>query len=228
MAEKVCGVYFIKNTVNGKWYVGSSVDINRRLKGHFNNLRKGKHVNHLLQNDWISFGEAAFSSGILDVASEADLIKVEQAWIDRLADYNLAPAAGSTLGFKQSDEFKAKRREMTLGENNPMFGKKRPEVGDRMRAIHTGRKLSEEHKAKCAEALKGKGVGKVITQAQREAISRANKGRKRTPEQLIKMSEAQKNRKPISEETREKLRVASTGRRHSEETKIKIGLAMRK
>lgn len=37
------GVYWWLNLVNGKVYVGSSIDVTRRKTGHLNALRKGVH-----------------------------------------------------------------------------------------------------------------------------------------------------------------------------------------
>lgn len=34
MANKICGVYKIKNIVNDKFYIGSSKDIKKRWKQH--------------------------------------------------------------------------------------------------------------------------------------------------------------------------------------------------
>lgn len=222
MGKKIMGIYFIENTVNGKRYIGSSVDINRRLKGHLNCLRKGKHVNIHLSRAWEMHGEASFVTGICEVVPDIGLLVVrEQVWIDSDGYYNLAPAAGSTLGFKQSDEFKRKQSERVAGRNNPMYGTKRPEVGEILRKVHTGRVLTEEHKRKCSEALRGRIEGPMS--AERKAkIGAANRGKVRTEEHRARMSAAQKNRPPISEETREKLRVANTGFRHSEETKRKL------
>lgn len=160
MAEKIMGVYYIQNNANGKRYIGSSIDVNRRPRGHLSCLRKGTHVNVHLTRAWSISGESQFETGICEVVRDREyLISREQFWIDAEGYYNLAPAAGSTLGFKQSEEFKAKYRERVTGEGNPMYGKKRPEIGELMKAIHTGRVLTDEHKAKCSAALKGKDAG---------------------------------------------------------------------
>lgn len=49
-----CGVYSIFNLVNGKRYVGSSVDIYNRLHEHLHNLRKDIMIKCYIYNivDW--------------------------------------------------------------------------------------------------------------------------------------------------------------------------------
>ena len=50
------GVYQIKNLINGKLYIGSSIDVDKRLKSHFSALDKGCHNNAYLQNAWNKYG----------------------------------------------------------------------------------------------------------------------------------------------------------------------------
>lgn len=50
------GVYVIKNNVNGKQYVGSSIDLHMRRIQHFSKLRCGKHINSHLQNAYNKYG----------------------------------------------------------------------------------------------------------------------------------------------------------------------------
>ncbi len=46
------GVYMIKNKRNGKVYIGSSENIEKRIYEHRLNLENGKHHNKDLQNDY--------------------------------------------------------------------------------------------------------------------------------------------------------------------------------
>ena len=39
------GIYIVKNLVNGKVYVGSSITVLARVTAHKSELRKGKHRN---------------------------------------------------------------------------------------------------------------------------------------------------------------------------------------
>ena len=52
----MCGVYMIKNKVNGKLYIGSSVDIQKRWINHRIYLRNNKHHSFQLQQDWNEYG----------------------------------------------------------------------------------------------------------------------------------------------------------------------------
>lgn len=68
------GIYKITNKVNGKCYVGKSVDVNRRLKQHYYELVKNEHYNYLLQHDFKIFGELAFDVTLLCECKEAILM----------------------------------------------------------------------------------------------------------------------------------------------------------
>lgn len=46
----VCGVYKILNTKTGKFYIGSSKDINKRFKDHIRKLKNCVHHSAKLQN----------------------------------------------------------------------------------------------------------------------------------------------------------------------------------
>jgi len=104
----------------------------------------------------------------------------------------------------------------------------------------TGENLTEEHKRKISETMKGKESnfkGKKHSVEARRKVSEANKGgsswnkdKKHSEEHKRKISEALKGRK-ITEETKRKISEASKGssrncgRKHTEETKRKISEA---
>lgn len=99
----VSGIYAIRNTVNGKVYVGSSVNIKRRWGTHRHGLTRGAHHGVLLQRAWDKHGASAFVFEVLEYVSQTEyLLTREQFWIDALKSakvgYNTAPFAGSTLG----------------------------------------------------------------------------------------------------------------------------------
>ena len=106
------GIYAIENTVNGKMYVGSAVNIGKRKTMHLRSLRKRVHHSLKLQRAYDKHGEEAFAFRPLLICRKEDLLFYEQSVLDKFdtarAGYNIAPVAGSSLGIKRSEETKAK------------------------------------------------------------------------------------------------------------------------
>lgn len=75
-------IYKIINTVNGKFYVGSTIDPRVRFQNHRRLLRKGKHHCAHLQAAWNKYGESKFVFTVVEtVASGAELQAVEERWL---------------------------------------------------------------------------------------------------------------------------------------------------
>jgi group I intron endonuclease len=74
---KVCGIYQILNTVNGKSYIGSSKQINERLREHRYKLNKGIHTNSHLQAAWTKYGKKVFTYSAIVECLETDLLFYE-------------------------------------------------------------------------------------------------------------------------------------------------------
>lgn len=77
------GVYRIFNTINGKSYIGQSLDIDRRLKEHYRSLTSlvCSHHSPKLQEDWDKYGEDNFRAEILEICPESKLEEREKYWI---------------------------------------------------------------------------------------------------------------------------------------------------
>lgn len=173
-------IYQIRDTVTGKVYVGSARYFSTRRGTHLRQLRRGVHHSILLQRAWDKRGEGAFVFEILErrIPSE-DLLEREQHWMNtlRAADprfgYNVAPVAGSPLGVKHTAETRRKfaevqrrrHRERPMTEETrakisaSMKGNRNgahidwtPELRAKMSAIHAGREISDEWRAKLSEA----------------------------------------------------------------------------
>ncbi len=143
MNKIISGIYVIINTSNNKIYVGSSINIKKRINRHFNELRKNIHNNKHLQNAWNKYGEGMFIINVLEeVNNSNDLLKREQYHIntknasDLMFGYNLCPNASNSLGYKHSEETKEKmcveRKKNSLkyaryGENHWNWNKKLPQ-----------------------------------------------------------------------------------------------------
>lgn len=59
------GVFQIRNKINGKIYIDSSVNLDKIWNRYLSELRCGGHRNLLLQSEWNEFGEENFKYEIL-------------------------------------------------------------------------------------------------------------------------------------------------------------------
>jgi group I intron endonuclease len=110
------GIYKIINTVNRKFYIGSSKNILKRIRRHFSELRNNSHKNKHLQSSWNKYGEENFLFEILEECLEENLIVREQYYIDVLIPkYNINKIANSSLGVKRDDITKEKIRRANIG-----------------------------------------------------------------------------------------------------------------
>jgi len=53
----ISAVYKIMNAVNGKYYIGCSIQIHKRLKDHHNSLLRGKNGCKMLQEEFNEYGD---------------------------------------------------------------------------------------------------------------------------------------------------------------------------
>ena len=90
---KPAGVYQVKNTVNGKVLLGSSLNLEGPLNRHKFILKIGSHTNKALQKDWDELGPDKFIFEILEVVKVQDspnfnlkdeLTLLEQIWLEEL------------------------------------------------------------------------------------------------------------------------------------------------
>ncbi len=222
-----CGIYWIRNKINNKKYVGSSSNLKKRRYNHYYHLRSGSHPNQYLQNAWDKDGEGNFEFEELLYCDFEFLCYFEnllqsgfKSFVS-IYGYNIIRPEGEE-GFKHSEKTKEKISISQRGERNHMFGKKlSEETKKKIGESSWGRKHTEETKRKIGMASKGT----KHTAATKKKISEANRGRKVffSDEHRRKLSIASKGRK-LSEETKQKISVKAMGREMSQQVKNKIAL----
>ena len=152
----VAGIYRLFCTVSGKSYVGQSVNVARRVEGHFKGLHEDRHPNTHLQRSFNLHGHDAFSCEILEYCDKEMLAEREQYWIDHYGFenlYNMCPAAGSSAGLKHSDEA---RRNMSEAHKGKTHSEK---TCQRIGEAHKGKKYSDETRQRISNnhvGMKGK------------------------------------------------------------------------
>lgn len=88
--NNLTGIYCIINTINNKKYIGSSINIGRRLNTHKRQLINKIHKNPLLQNSVNKYGLENFYINLLEICNKDILREREQYYIDFFnSEYNL-------------------------------------------------------------------------------------------------------------------------------------------
>ena len=151
MKEKQIGIYSITCTVNGKQYVGQSIDIDRRKNQHRRN-----EENPRLRADIEKYGWDAFNFDVESVTAAAEFCKVPGSTLSMLLAGKGRTAGGyhwiwvyddpeqekvaleriaqMPEGHKHTDATREKQRQVKLGK------KMSPECCAKMRESHTGKK----------------------------------------------------------------------------------------
>ena len=176
------GIYKIQSIASPeKIYIGSAINLINRKAVHYRDLKLKKHCNTRLQNHYNKYGKNDLVFIILEICKPADLISVEQKYINELTPFfNINKIAGSSLGFTHSLETRYKMSQSHMGRT----------------AWNKGLSLSEEHKKKVGESKKGNTnmLGKKHTLKSKIKMSETRKGRKYTKEHKTNISKALKGR----------------------------------
>ncbi len=95
--KKSAGIFQVKNAVNGKVLLGSSLNLEGPLNSHKFMLTIGRHRNEALQKEWNEYGSDKFIFEILEIVKVKDdpdfnlsdeLTLLEQIWLEKLQPFD--------------------------------------------------------------------------------------------------------------------------------------------
>jgi group I intron endonuclease len=211
------GIYKILNKANGKFYIGSAINLRKRRKNHFGMLQSGTHCNNLLLRAFKKYGEENFEFSVIEFVDDVTkLIEREQYWLEqtrcynRKIGYNISPTAGSNLGWEMPREQRDAISKLKKGKPFP--------------------ELNEDAKLLKSESLKAyyKRIGgssfknKPRTDETKQKISASKTGRRLSKQHKLRLS---KIRRQFA--LNEGYKNPMTGRTHSSESKAKMSEAKR-
>lgn len=203
------GIYEIGNRENGHKYIGSSANIEKRWRLHIRLLERNKHHCRHLQNAWNKYGKDLFVFSIIELCSVENLFDREQFFLDTTSpEYNVSPSARTRRGTKASPETRIK---LSLSHTGKELTQKQKDNILILASKWKGSKHTLESKQKMSKAMKGKYIGRKMSDEIREKISLSLKGRKLSVETLERMSIAQKG-KIISPEHRARISESNVRR----------------
>lgn len=184
------GIYKIVNTLNGKVYVGSTKDFQKRWRKHFNDLEKQQHSSIKLQRSYNKHGKDVFVCEIIEeIPYEKDkILEREQYWIDTLNSkengYNIADASfGDCLtNHPQREEIISKIKKTLKDKNSAMSAEERKEKWSQpgVKNGMYGRHRTEEEKRHLSEINKGRPSifkGKHHSEETKRKLSEIRKGK---------------------------------------------------
>lgn len=155
--NKKSGIYRWTNKVNGKTYVGSSVLLSRRFLVYYNLIKIGKS-NMLIAKALLKYGYSNFSLEILEYCEPEVLISREQYYLDLLKpEYNILTLAGSSLGYKHTEETLAKFNLRTNEHRKGITFSQSEETKAKISKTMTGRKHTEKNYCKNDRKKREKG-----------------------------------------------------------------------
>ena len=219
-----CGIYLLTNKVNGKQYVGQSINIKKRMREHANANKKDCAYLHnaIRKHGWESFDLKM----LIVVDSKEDMNRYERALIEQYG--TLSPGGYNCkdggLSGRVSEATRRKQSVAKLGKPQNLTPEQRSaraaiwlgrshseETKQRMREWNLGRKMpadsklfTDEYRQKMSELKRGQVpfmAGKTHTSEAKAKMSAAHKGKPKSPEHLAAIAAAKARKKLATQQT---------------------------
>lgn len=196
--EILAGVYKIFSPKG--CYIGSTINLPRRLRTHNFVLRRGTHHSPMLQSAYDKYGELQVEilfSVSPRVCTRESLLRREQKFLDSICPrYNCSleaksPARDPRVGNKIS---KANKGRIVSKETRQKISAAKmghttsPAARKKMRDAKLGVALTEEHKRALSDSLRGR----KVSRATREKMSRSRIGIKFSSETRKKIADSKR------------------------------------
>jgi len=195
------GVYKITCLSNERFYIGSSVDVDRRIRQHRNSLLNNAHYNKHLQRAWDKYGQDSFVfEQILECT--LDKLRVSEKWmIDQLKPmFNCSGTDPESNLFHPNAETRRKLSVAHIGNKHALGHRHSDETKATLSSLLVGNKrlLGFKHSDETKELMSKSRVGSnhlagaTHSVEHNENIAKALTGKRRSDETKLKMSESQK------------------------------------
>lgn len=163
------GIYCIQNDVNGKRYIGKSLNIERRMWSHKNKLtnpvRDKKSCNEFIHSDVQQYGWDAFSVSTLETFNVVDECLIAKRELQWMRDFNTIHPNGYNLRLDSQTAMivhpltRLKISNNNIGKKNPNYGnkwsdEKKKRMSDIKKQQHKDGLYCEEWRSKIGENSK--------------------------------------------------------------------------
>ena len=147
--EKVCGIYQLKNKVNGKIYIGQSRDIYMRWTKHKNTAfnKNSKDYDVLLYKAIRKYGWDNFEKSIIETCSIEELDEKEKYYIEKYKSYDT-----TNIGYNLRYG----------GQHGALCNGLSEEARKKISQSHMGKTWTEEHKKRHSKLMSGGNAPKAV------------------------------------------------------------------
>lgn len=165
MFNKIKAVYKITCLSNSKIYIGSSIDVKRRIQNHKASLRNNRHDNEHLQRAWNKYTEDNFYFEVIEEfnGDYEGLLALEEKWIKTLdctnpnVGFNKCEKPGAACIKRGPEHFNYGRKHTGMALKNLRESAKRnlldnPESREKARLSKIGKKQTFEARLKRSKA----------------------------------------------------------------------------